>query len=69
MTKVNYTREDDERLLEMLRLRKRGLSSYEIARRFGLNRATASFAMTMVRIDDLALSGERRGAVLREYWA
>jgi len=52
------TRESDERVLEWLHLRRKGMSLGEIARRFGVSRPLVNEATQKVRKEDEWKSGE-----------
>lgn len=56
----------DERILEMLRLR-RIMSTGEIAKRFGTTSGAVRVATNRVLDDDIARSGENRDAVVQAY--
>lgn len=61
------TRKDDERLLLILALRKRGVPSAKVAEAAGMSRANVDNAVSRVRLADLAESGEPESVVRRGY--
>jgi DNA-binding IscR family transcriptional regulator len=61
------TRQDDERLLLILALRKRGVPSAKVAEAAGVSRANIDNILSRIRLADLAESGEAASVVRRGY--
>jgi hypothetical protein len=67
MPNPHPSRADDERLLLILALRKRGVPSAKVAEAAGVSRANIDNAVSRVRLADLAESGEQSDVVRRGY--
>lgn len=66
---IEPTREDDERLLEWLRLRSLGHSPRQIADALGTTRNAVLGATRRVLVRDIEQSGEPEGVVRAGYWS
>ena len=62
------TRADDERILQMVDLRRRGMTLRQIGARLGLTAPAVVKATRKVRAADTAESGEPIKVVDRGYW-
>lgn len=61
-------REQDERDLAWLRMRRSGMTSNQIADRYDVSRITVKVRTVSIRNEDIALSGEPVRRVNGQYW-
>jgi orotate phosphoribosyltransferase-like protein len=65
---TSCTRELDEKVLTWVRLRRRGLTAGQIAKRYNVKANSVILATTRVRLADLTESGEPNRNVVEGYW-
>lgn len=68
MFRNDFTREDDEQLLQALRLRCSGASIADVSRTVAVGQHTLRDRLLAVRAADISHSGEPRHLVERGYW-
>ncbi|WP_157946807.1 hypothetical protein [Thalassobius sp. I31.1] len=66
--KFSAARQDDERLLHMVRMRANGQSISRLAAHFGVSRPSITMQTNKIMDADLAESGEARECVSGCYW-